>query len=231
VTNRSPRNPLGQLMAAVQTVDDRAVTWMATVDHRHIRPVLVVAARAGDLLAPVVAASLWVLLEGTPDERAAVLRGWAAMAVAATIENGLVKPAVKRRRPDAHRLPRGQRRSSSPSTSSLPAGHTGSVAAFSVVVGRSVPELRRWMASSVILLAYSHVYTGRHYLSDAVIGAVIGATTGRLCRRSSRGPAALVTRGTITPGSVADAGVHGGERRTRAAQSPDHGRWRHDPQS
>jgi hypothetical protein len=30
----------------------------------------------------------------TPDERAAVLRGWAVMGVAATIENGLVKPAV-----------------------------------------------------------------------------------------------------------------------------------------
>jgi membrane-associated phospholipid phosphatase len=138
----------------------------------------------------VVAASLWVVIGGTPDERADLMRGWAAMAVAATIENGLVKPVIVRRRPDAQRLPRGQRRSSSPSTSSLPAGHTGSVAAFSVATGRSVVRLRGWLAASTVLLAYSHVYTGRHYVSDVVIGAVVGVSVGALCSRPARGPAA-----------------------------------------
>jgi membrane-associated phospholipid phosphatase len=125
----SRRNPLEQVVTAVQTVDDRVVMWMATVDHRRIRRVLVAAARAGDVLAP-------------------------------------------------------------PLTSSLPAGHTGSVAAFSVATGRSVPRLRGWLAASTVLLAYSHVYTGRHYLSDVVIGAVVGVSVGGLCRRPSGGPAA-----------------------------------------
>jgi pimeloyl-ACP methyl ester carboxylesterase/membrane-associated phospholipid phosphatase len=184
------REHLEQVAIAVQAGDDRAMRWIATVDHGRVRPALVAAARAGDVLAPVVAASLWVVIDGTPDERAAVLWGWAVMAVAATIENGLVKPAVERGRPDAQRLPPGQRRSSPPSTSSLPAGHTGSVAAFSVATGRNVPRLRGWLAASTILLAYSHVYTGRHYLSDVVIGAAMGATVGGLCRRPSHGPAA-----------------------------------------
>lgn len=186
----SRRHHLQQVLTAVQRADDRTVTWMRTVDHGRLRPVLRAAAAAGDVLTPPVASSLWVAAEGTPEERNAVLRGWAAMALAATVENGVLKPVIQRGRPDAQRLPRRQRRSSSPATSSLPAGHTGSVVAFSIAAGRGVPRLRGWMAASVLLLVYAHLYTGRHYLSDAVVGTVIGATAGGLCSRVSAGSAA-----------------------------------------
>jgi membrane-associated phospholipid phosphatase len=55
--------------------------------------------------------------------------------------------------------------------------------AFTVAAGPDVPRLRPALASIALAAAYAHVYTGRHYPSDAVVGMVLGAAAGGLARR------------------------------------------------
>lgn len=106
-------------------------------------------------------------------------RAWVAMGLAAVAES-VVARVTRRGRPDVRRLPRGQRRSASPSSSAFPSGHVGAMAAFSVVTGREAPGLRPWLATGTAVAAYARLFTGRHYLSDVVAGSVIGAAVGAL---------------------------------------------------
>lgn len=163
-------------------LDDRTLRWMARTDHGPLRPVLRTTARASDVLMPHAAVSLWVMAEGNPDERAAILRGWAAMIVASLIQD-TVKPMIGRGRPDAQRLPPEQRRKRSPSSSAFPSGHVAATTAFAIATGRDAPRFRSWFAVSTVVIAYSRVYTGRHYLSDVLVGTAIGAVADRLSRR------------------------------------------------
>ena len=156
-------------------------------------------ARAADLLVPWTGFSLWLVADGQPRARTAIVRGWAGMVVAAVIENGLLKPAIGRRRPDANRLPPAERRRSRPSTSAFPSGHTGASTAFCVAVAREQPRLQSALAATVLAVAYAEFYTGRHHLSDALIGAAIGAAVGSLVCRLP------LSRLTVTPTASAPA--------------------------
>lgn len=172
--------PRRGVLARVQRADDRTLDWMSTARHGVAGPVLSVVARVTDLLGPAVAASGWLMARGTPRDRAAIRQGWRAMALAAVAESAIVKPATSRGRPDVQRLPVAQRRSSSPSTSAFPSGHVGGMTAFSVAVGRPLHGLRPWLAASTVMAAYARVYTGRHYLSDVLVGIALGAAAGAL---------------------------------------------------
>lgn len=176
----SAPTPLRRLLAGVQRADDRTLDWMSDAHHGLMGRVLNGAARVTDLLGPVVAASGWLMVRGTSKDRAGIRRGWRAMALTTVAESAFVKPATSRGRPDARRLPVHQRRSASPSTSAFPSGHVGGMTAFSVALGRRVPGLRPWLAITTVLAAYARVYTGRHYLSDVLVGTGIGAVTGAL---------------------------------------------------
>lgn len=105
------------------------------------------------------------------------------MIVAAALENGLVKPITRRGRPDASRLPPGERRRTTPATSAFPSGHIGAATAFAVASARETATLRRFLAATAVAVAYARVYTGRHHPSDAVVGAVMGAVAGSLVHR------------------------------------------------
>lgn len=184
----SERAPAGarRLSSAVRALDDGTLHWMASAHHGRLEPLLLATARANDVLAPFLATSLWLWRDGRPEARSAVLRGGVATGVAAVVGNAVLKPMVGRQRPDPDRLPPGQRRRSSPSSSALPSGHLTTGTAFAFAAGYDVSRLRPLLAVSAGLAAYTNVYTARHYLSDVVSGMVVGASVGALTRRIPR---------------------------------------------
>lgn len=171
------------LRAVVRRVDDRALGWMASTDHGRLRPAFQAAARGIKLLVPWILVSTRLVADGTPASRRAAARGWIAMAMAAAIEGGVVKPMTNRGRPDPRRLPPGKRRNSDPSTSSFPSGHTGAATAFAIATAADRPGLKPALIATAVVVAYTQVYTGRHYASDAVAGFAAGAVAGGLARR------------------------------------------------
>jgi membrane-associated phospholipid phosphatase len=170
------------LVRSIQRGDDLALDVIAGVDHGALRPLLRPTARAGDLLLPWVGVSVALLADGSRRSQRTVGKAWAGAVAAAVVDNAIVKPTTGRGRPDADRLPSAERRDTSPSTSAFASGHTAAATAFAVAVGRERPALQWWLAATAAAVAYSLVYTGRHYVSDAVVGAAIGAATGSIAR-------------------------------------------------
>jgi membrane-associated phospholipid phosphatase len=170
------------LVRRIQRGDDLALDLIAGVDHGPLRPLLRLTARAGDLLLPWAGVSIALLADGSRRSQSTVGKAWAGAVAAAVVDNAVVKPMTRRSRPEADRLPPGERRDTTPITSAFASGHTAAATAFAVAVGRERPALQWWLAATAAGVGYSLGYTGRHYASDAVIGAAIGAATGALAR-------------------------------------------------
>jgi membrane-associated phospholipid phosphatase len=179
-----------ELVAAVRRLDDGTAAWLARTDHGVLRPVLRGAARASDLLAPLVAIGAWAVRDRTARSRAAVVRGGVAAAIAAVAENLLLEPVTDRPRPDISRLPDGQRPRTTVSSTSFPSGHVGVATAFSLAAGRTVPRLGPWLVVSSVLTAYARLFTGRHYLSDVVAGVGLGGAAAAVVAATPLGRAA-----------------------------------------
>lgn len=65
-------------------------------------------------------------------------------------------------------------------TPSLPSGHASTSAAFSTVIANRYPKLTIPLTIYTIMSAYSQIYVGNHYVSDVVIGIVVGTLVGKL---------------------------------------------------
>ncbi len=59
---------------------------------------------------------------------------------------------------------------------SFPSGHTLHAVSFAVVAVAYYPWLAPWLAGFALLVAISRLILGLHYLSDVLVGALIGAT-------------------------------------------------------
>ncbi|MFG2312311.1 bifunctional phosphatase PAP2/diacylglycerol kinase family protein [Streptomyces sp. NPDC048566] len=119
--------------------------------------------------AAVVAASR------TPRARRAATRGVASLALASAVINTVGKRSVRRSRPALDPVPAVRRLKRQPITTSFPSGHAASAAAFATGVAL---ESRGWGAAVAPLagaVALSRVYTGVHFPSDVLAGAVLGA--------------------------------------------------------
>jgi len=116
---------------------------------------------------------------GRPGRRAAV-RGTLAIGVTSALINLDIKPLWSRQRPD--RVGAGvpeQRNVQMPASTSFPSGHAASGFAFASAIGREQPWLGLALRFLAAAVAYSRVHTGVHYPGDAVVGAVVGASTGQ----------------------------------------------------
>lgn len=58
---------------------------------------------------------------------------------------------------------------------SFPSGHTLHAVCFSLVAAAHYPVLAPWLATFTLLVAASRLILGLHYLSDVLVGALIGA--------------------------------------------------------
>ncbi|MEE1929226.1 phosphatase PAP2 family protein [Streptomyces sp. TRM 70351] len=124
-----------------------------------------------------IAAGMALSGAGGVRTRRAAVRGVASLAVTSATVNTVVKWAVRRHRPLLDDVPLVRRLKRQPLSSSFPSGHAASAAAFATGVAL---ESRGWGAAIAPLaasVAFSRVYTGVHYPSDVLVGAVIGAGT------------------------------------------------------
>lgn len=104
--------------------------------------------------------------------------GLAAAGLASALANGPVKWAVRRPRPDGAALAGLRRRGGSPGTSSFPSGHTASAVAFSVAASAEYPLAATVLVPAALCVAFARMRSLRHYPSDVLGGAVIGAAIG-----------------------------------------------------
>jgi membrane-associated phospholipid phosphatase len=112
--------------------------------------------------------------------RRAAVQGTLAIGATSALVNLVVKSLWSRQRPDraAAGVP-GQRNVPMPASTSFPSGHAASGFAFASAIGRDQPWLGLALRFLAAAVAYSRVHTGVHYPSDAVVGSLIGASTGQ----------------------------------------------------
>ena len=89
---------------------------------------------------------------------------------------GTVKYLIRRERPERKYQPRLWNTRITPS---FPSGHAAASSAWATVTAHYFPESAPLLTSYVILSAWSQVYVGNHYLSDAVAGTLLGWIMGR----------------------------------------------------
>ncbi|MGJ0119019.1 bifunctional phosphatase PAP2/diacylglycerol kinase family protein [Williamsia sp. MIQD14] len=109
-------------------------------------------------------------------------RGVTSLAVSSVVTNQIAKRVWSRRRPipDAVPLARVVR---TPSSTSMPSGHSASAAAFAVGVGLENRKFGAALAPLAALVGVSRVATGAHYPADVVVGFGMGASIALLIGR------------------------------------------------
>jgi membrane-associated phospholipid phosphatase len=65
-----------------------------------------------------------------------------------------------------------------PESASFPSGHAATAFAAAVAVGLLYPRLRKPLLALAALVALSRVYLGVHYLTDVVVGSLLGVAIG-----------------------------------------------------
>ena len=137
--------------------------------------------RAADYSRLSLTAAAVLALTGAQAGRRAASHGLVSLAVTATVVNVVVKPLVRRRRPDrlAREVPVA-RHVRMPISRSFPSGHSAAAFAFATGVGHVSPAAAAPLRVLAALVAYSRVHTGVHYPGDVLLGAIIGTTLAQL---------------------------------------------------
>lgn len=106
--------------------------------------------------------------------RRGALRGAGSLAVTSLIVNAVVKPVIRRNRPDIEGTPLVRRLSRPPRTTSFPSGHAASAAAFATGVFLEHRIAGLALAPLAATVGYSRVHVGVHHVSDVLAGAGLG---------------------------------------------------------
>jgi membrane-associated phospholipid phosphatase len=117
---------------------------------------------------------------GARGRRAAVL-GVGAIGLTSAMSNLLVKPVLRRARPDrAGAAVPAARHVRMPASHSFPSGHAASAAAFATAVGHELPGTAIPLRLLAMAVGYSRVHSGVHYPGDVIAGALLGTAWGHL---------------------------------------------------
>ena len=108
-----------------------------------------------------------------------LVRLLAAVLLATTMADYVVKPLVHRQRP-FEQQPTLRVIGGRPEDPSFPSGHAANAFAAALVLSGLVPEGRVLWWALAIAIAMSRVYLGVHYATDVVGGALIGLGCGAL---------------------------------------------------
>ncbi|MFI6333864.1 bifunctional phosphatase PAP2/diacylglycerol kinase family protein [Streptomyces sp. NPDC050535] len=138
----------------------------------HVLPRLTRTANHGVLWFATAAA---IAAARTPRSRAAAARGLASLALASVTINTVGKRSVRRPRPALDPVPVIRQLKRQPITTSFPSGHAASAAAFATGVALESPGWGVAVAPLATAVVVSRVYTGVHFPSDVLAGAVLGA--------------------------------------------------------
>ena len=144
--------------------------------------------------------SIVLALLGGRFGRRAALRGMLSVGATSLAVNIPAKWLAQRLRPESSLVPQTRRLLRIPRSSSFPSGHAASAFAFTTGAAQEMPWLVAPLGTLASGVAFSRVYTGVHFPSDVLAGAVLGTAIGLAGRMwwpvASRDPA--VTRPTFT---------------------------------
>jgi undecaprenyl-diphosphatase len=169
------------------TLAGHMIEYIATRDHRLMRRVhrwrpprwfrlwMIYATRGGD-------GWLWygftalILFYGGPPRLAAVAAAWTACGAGAILFLVLKKMAG-RKRPNALE-PHCWATLLPPDQFSFPSGHTITAFAFTLAVGSIYPNSLGVLLFCAFSVATSRIVLGMHFLSDVLVGALVGSGLG-----------------------------------------------------
>jgi undecaprenyl-diphosphatase len=120
---------------------------------------------------------------GTPSMRRGATRGVVSLGVTSLLTNQVAKRVWKRPRPNRLLVPLARQSRRTPTSNSLPSGHSASAAAFAVGVGLESPPIGLGLALLAGLVGMSRIATGAHYPGDVLAGFGIGAGVAVLSSR------------------------------------------------
>ncbi|MFD0925852.1 bifunctional phosphatase PAP2/diacylglycerol kinase family protein [Williamsia deligens] len=174
MNGRSLRHRRQALRTAVDTADRAAYLAVARAESPLLdAPMrrLTVAANYSRLWFAIAA-----LLAATRKSSAlrAAARGVTSVAVSSLVTNQIAKRVFGRRRPVTDAVPIA-RLIRTPTSGSMPSGHSASAAAFTVAVAIEKPALGVAVAPLAAAVGLSRVATGAHYPGDVVVGLATGA--------------------------------------------------------
>jgi len=169
------------------TLPGHMLDFIATRDHRLMRRVhrwrpprwfrlwMIFATRGGDGWLWYGLSALVVVFGGST-RYAAVTAAWTACSAGAIIFL-ILKKLTGRKRPNALE-PHCWATLLPPDQFSFPSGHTITAFAFTIAVGSFYPHLLGALLFCALSVATSRIVLGMHFLSDVVVGAMVGAGLG-----------------------------------------------------
>jgi membrane-associated phospholipid phosphatase len=122
--------------------------------------------------------SVLLMLFGGPRGRRAARAGMLSLAIASPLVNGPAKWLVRRERPEIGVVPEQRRIRTTPRTTSFPSGHSASAWCYAIAAGMQAPALAVGLLPLAFAVSYSRVYTGAHYPTDVLAGALAGGVLG-----------------------------------------------------